>query len=218
MKEKIKALEEYDYLTETTISDIVSDEEQPFWSQISRAQSIQEVNVIRINLFLTYSEYVLNQCQVMISAFSRRITNVKEYNDRLSDLGERLEVISKMKRAEEEIIDESKIFFEEVWKFFKRIRKSEADIIQQGRKYFWGSLFPIWGGIFSVGWISLISLFLYLGKINFSATSISLIVLGWFVIVGVVGIVLKIIVYGVRDYNKDTSRYLKGLKLKEIAD
>jgi len=207
-----KAIKEFNHLKEKTGIELIDEEGKSFLGHISEAESLTEVNIVRINMIVAYSKAILDQCENIIESFSKRLVDVKKDNDTLFDMGKKLESLSKIKKDEEEIVKECFFHFNDIWNFFEKIIMNEKNIIVQSKKDFWFSILPKWSYLFSGGWIALIGLLLYLGKIEFSTINVVIIVLGWFVTIIVGGSILWLFIYGIRSKNKDTSIYINKIK------
>jgi len=191
---KNEAVKEYCHLDKTTNIEFEG-KETNFVTDILSSNAIEELNAIRMNMWLSYSSSILNFTEELIDSFCNRLADVKEYNKQFFELGIELNKISEDDVVNEKLIDKTKELFDKIWEFYIKTQKDEKNIINQSKKEFL-KLYPVWLGIFLALYLNIIGWFFSKMGIDWLKNNTIILLLGLgFIVVGV-WFFLKAFLYG----------------------
>lgn len=191
---KNEAVKEYYHLDKTTNIEFEG-KETNFVTDILSSNTIEELNAIRMNMWLSYSSSILNFTEELIDSFCNRLADVKEYNQQFFELGIKLNKISEDDVVNEKLINKTKELFDKIWEFYIKTQKDEKNIINQSKKEFL-KLYPVWLGIFLALYLNIIGWFFSKMGINWLKNNTIILLLGLgFIVVGV-WFFLKAFLYG----------------------
>lgn len=190
--EATKEFFKLDKLTGLTIEQEESDID--FLRDILQAKSIEEINKIRLSMFQSYSFALIQMSEGILDSFM--LVDTKKECDGFMELGgEYDELYLSNNKKDELMIKESKILFNKILNFYKKIQKNEKNLLREGRVKFYGKILPTWLSIFSVAWVGIATLFVLGMNLPFTKINALWIIGVWIVGMGGITMFLKRTLY-----------------------
>ncbi len=185
---KMQAIQEYGYLDKKTNIKFEDGDTSDVVQEVSRANNIKEVNRIRFAMVQNYCEALTDIIGVELDSFL--LVDIKDYNDKLMQVGEEFDSIFLINRQpEEQDIKKARQLFDKFVGLYKQVQKNKNNWAKQDNKEFYGSILPKWLAIFSAAWLVIAGFII--SKVEFSFWHFVWAIGGWIVVMLIVFVCLK---------------------------